>query len=87
MQKPDSVQDRLDVQRQIQRSTPVPTDFAVEYDEFTAETPLNQAILRATQVLTTLVGDSQLAARLSRQEGQIRQFVSPAPVTRAELDA
>lgn len=81
-----SVRGRLDVQRQIQRPTPVPTDFAVEYDTFTPNTTLNQAVLSATQILTALVSDASIAGELSRQEKQLRQFVSPEPVTVAELE-
>jgi 5-methylcytosine-specific restriction enzyme subunit McrC len=82
----ESVRGRLDVQRQIQRPTPVPTDFAVEYDAYTADTKLNQAILLATQVLSKLVSDSALAQNLSRQEYRLREFVSQEFVSVQQLN-
>jgi 5-methylcytosine-specific restriction enzyme subunit McrC len=82
-----AVRGRLDVQRQLQRPTPVPTDFAVEYDTLTANTTANQAILAATQVLTRLVEGDTLAAALSRQATQLRQTVEPAHVTPVEIEA
>lgn len=82
-----AVRGRLDVQRQLQRPTPVPTDFAVEYDTLTANTIANQAILAATQVLTRLVEGDTMAAALSRQATQLRQTVEPTHVTPAEIEA
>ncbi|QIB74974.1 hypothetical protein G3I44_12195 [Halogeometricum borinquense] len=82
-----AVRGRLDVQRQLQRPTPVPTDFAVEYDTLTANTTANQAILAATQILTRLVEGDTLAAALSRQATQLRQTVEPAYVTPVEIEA
>jgi 5-methylcytosine-specific restriction enzyme subunit McrC len=82
-----AVRGRLDVQRQLQRPTSVPTDFAVEYDTLTANTTANQAILAATQILTRLVEDDTLAAALSRQATQLRQTVDPAHVTPVEIEA
>lgn len=81
----DTVRGRLDVQRQIQRSTPIPTDFAVEYDTFTADTTLNQAVLNATQILAALVEDEKLSSKLTHQEMQLRQFVTPTSVSVADL--
>jgi 5-methylcytosine-specific restriction enzyme subunit McrC len=82
-----AVRGRLDVQRQLQRPTPIPTDFAVEYDTLTANTTRNQAILAATQVLTRLVSDRDLSQRLNRQALQLEQLVEPAYVTPTEIDA
>jgi len=82
-----AVRGRLDVQRQLQRPTPVPTDFAVEYDTLTANTTANQAILAATQILTRLLESDSLAATLSRQATQLRQTVEPAHVTSVEIEA
>jgi 5-methylcytosine-specific restriction enzyme subunit McrC len=82
-----SVRGRLDVQRQIQRSTPVPTDFAVEYDTLTPNTVLNQAILGATDILTALVSDEAIARQLDRQSKKLRRFVEPAHVQLAQLEA
>jgi 5-methylcytosine-specific restriction enzyme subunit McrC len=77
----------LDVQRQLQRSTPIPTDFAVEYDTLTSNTTANQAILAATQVLIRLVEEDTLAAALSRQATQLQQTVEPAQITSTEVEA
>lgn len=82
-----AVRGRLDVQRQLQRPTPVPTDFAIEYDTLTANTTANQAILAAARILTRLVEGDTLAAALSRQATQLRQSVEPAHVTPAEIEA
>lgn len=83
----NAVRGRLDVTQQIQRQGLVPTDFAVEYDEFTADTPLNRGVLAATDILTMLVSNNDLAADLDYQRQQLRQFVSPEPVTRADLES
>ncbi|MWV38873.1 hypothetical protein [Natrialba sp. INN-245] len=80
------VRGRLDVQRQIQRPTTVPTDFAVEYDAFTSDTVLNRAIHRATQIVTSLVEDEHLSSKLSHQEKKLQQFVSPTHVSLEELN-
>lgn len=82
----DNVRGRIDVQRQLQRSDPMPTDFAVEYDEFTTDTVLNQAVLAALRVLTGLVRDTELAGRLSHEEQRLRQFTSVEPVSVAAVE-
>lgn len=83
----EDVRGRLDVQRQIQRPTPIPTDFAVEYDAFTSDTVLNRAVHQATRILSALVDDQHLAAKLSHQERRLRQYVSPRHVSVTELDS
>jgi 5-methylcytosine-specific restriction enzyme subunit McrC len=84
------VKGRIDVQRQLQRPSPVTTDFAVDYEEFTADNKLNRAVLTALRVLITLVSDDELTGQLRAQERQLREFVSvdpvqPAVVRRLEL--
>jgi len=84
------VKGRIDVQRQLQRPSPVTTDFAVDYEEFTTDNTLNQAVLASLRVLTTLVSDDDLRSQLRAQERQLREFVSvepvqPATVRRIEL--
>ncbi|WP_226023956.1 McrC family protein [Halomicrobium salinisoli] len=84
------VKGRIDVQRQLQRPSPVTTDFAVDYEEFTADNTLNQAVLAALRVLITLVSDDELTGQLRAQEQQLREFASvepvqPAVVRRIEL--
>ncbi|MFC7027182.1 McrC family protein [Halomicroarcula sp. GCM10025324] len=76
----DNVRGRINVQRQLQRPDPTPTDFAVEYDEFTTDTVLNRAVLAAVRVLTGLVRDSELAGQLRHQEQRLRQFTTVEPV-------
>ena len=80
----------IDVQRQLQRPSPVTTDFAVDYEEFTTDNTLNQAVLASIRVLITLVSDDDLRSQLRVQERQLREFVSvepiqPATVRRIEL--
>jgi len=84
------VKGRIDVQRQLQRPSPVTTDFAVDYEEFTTDNTLNQAVLASLRVLITLVSDDDLRSQLRVQERQLREFVSvepvqPATVRRIEL--
>lgn len=75
------VRGRIDVQRQLQRPGPQPTDFAVQYDEFTTDTVLNRAVLTAARVLIRLVRDAELAGRLRHEEQRLRQFTTVAPVS------
>ena len=77
----DHVTGRIDVQRQLRRSLSAPTDFAIEHDEFTADSVLNRAVLTATRVLIRLVRDTELASSLRVQEQRLRQFVTPSPVS------
>jgi len=82
----DHVQGRIDVQRQLQRPAAVTTDFAVEYDDFTADTLLNQSVLAALRVLRRLVRDDTLASRLHNQEHRLRKFVTIEPVSLASVE-
>lgn len=82
----DHVRGRINVQRQLQRPVPHPTDFAVEYDEFTTDTVLNQAVLAALRALVRLVRDPELAGQLRHEEQRLRQFTSPKPVTLEEIN-
>lgn len=77
----DHVRGQIDVQRQLQRPGPQPTDFAVEYDEFTTDTILNRAVLSATRALVRLVRDPTLTGRLRHEEQRLRQFTSVRPVS------
>lgn len=77
----EHVTGRIDVQKQLRRSMSSPTDFAIEYDEFTADSVLNRAVLTAAQSLIGLVRDPDLASRLRLQEQRLRQFVTPGPVS------
>jgi len=82
----EHVQGRINVQRQLQRSTAVTTDFAVEYDEFTADNLLNQSVLAAVRILLQLVNDDALLSRLRQQEQRLREFVSVESVSLAAVN-
>lgn len=81
-----SVRGRIDVQRQLQRPTPIPTDFEIEYDAHTADTLLNRGILAATRRLVSLVEDPEIAGRLDHQRNRLRQYVSETVVSAGELE-
>ncbi len=80
------VRGRINLTKQLQRSTPVPTDFEIEYDAHTADTVLNRGILTATRRLVALVDDTDIADRLDFQRNRLRQLVSERLVTATELD-
>lgn len=77
---------QLNVQRQQQRRPIAPTKFECDYDEFTYDTLLNQAVLLATQTLSSLVSSDQLSARLAERVGLLRRRISLRPVTQNEID-
>lgn len=81
-----NVRGRIDVQKQLQRPNPKPTDFAVEYDEFTTDTVLNRAVLAAARVLTGIVRDGELAGRLRHEEQRLRQFTTVEAVSVDAVD-
>ncbi len=80
------VRGKINVTKQLQRSTPVPTDFEVEYDAHTTDTVLNQGILAATRRLVTLVDDSDITSRLDFQRNRLRQHISKSVVSAAQLE-
>ena len=80
------VRGRIDVHRQIHRSPTLPTDFSVEYDEFTPDTTLNRGVLLALRLLVRLVRDDRLANRLRHHEHRLREFVSVERISLEELD-
>lgn len=77
---------QLDVQRQLQRQGPIPTEFECEYDHLTADTVTNQAILYGAAVLIRLVHDDDLRRKLEWHTAQLRKDVTLRPVRPAELD-
>ena len=81
----DQVRGRIDITRQLQRSTPVPTDFEIEYDAHTTDTVLNQGILTATRKLVSLVNDPDISNQLDYQRNRLRKHVSKSLVTSVEL--
>ena len=82
----DQVRGRIDITKQLQRSTPVPTDFEIEYDAHTADTVLNQGILTATRKLVSLVDDADISNQLDYQRNRLRKHVSKSLVTPIELE-
>ena len=82
----ETVRGQIDVQRQLQRSTPVPTDFAIDYEAHTADTVLNRGILTATRWLVNLVESSALSSLLDHQRHRLRKHVSQEIVTASELE-
>jgi len=76
---------QLNVQRQLQRQGPTPTEFEVTYDQLTSDTVANRGIYHATRRLTHLVDDPALSSQLQRQHQQLRNWVSTDPVRPAEL--
>ena len=82
----DQVRGRIDVTKQLQRSTPVPTDFEIQYDAHTADTVLNRGILTATRKLVSLVDDADISDRLDYQRNRLRKHVSKSLITPIELE-
>jgi 5-methylcytosine-specific restriction enzyme subunit McrC len=80
------VRGRLEVQRQLQRQGPQPTQFECRYDELTTDIVLNQAILYATTVLLRLVDDRRIGAALQRHQQTLRRTVELRPVRPIELE-
>ncbi|GAB3417845.1 McrC family protein [Haloparvum alkalitolerans] len=78
---------RLDVQRQIQRHPPVPTEFECTYEELTPDIPINQAILRVTEGLLRMVSGDQLTGTLRRHARALRRDVSRTHITHADVAA
>lgn len=83
----DHIRGRIDVQRQLQRHGPQPTQFECTYDELTQDTLLNQAVLYATDVLLRLVGRGRVGQALARHKQELRRRVELRPVRPVELDA
>lgn len=83
----DAIRGRLQVHKQLQQPEPIPTKFHVEYDTFTADIPLNQAILQAGQTLATLVTDETIAGNLTMETRRLEQFVTPRRIQPAKLKA
>ena len=76
---------KLDRQRQVQKQAPTNAKFEIEYDEFTTDIPLNQALYQATDVLHGMVEDGDLSSRLTLQKRRLRQHITPRNVQPHEL--
>jgi 5-methylcytosine-specific restriction enzyme subunit McrC len=76
---------RLNVQRQLAGGLGK-TDFECDYDEFTYDTTLNQTILCVTNVLSSLVDNTELAGTLREHESRLRRRVTlrEVPIEEAE---
>lgn len=79
------VKGQIDVHRQLQRQGIVGQQFECTYDDLTAETVVNQAVLYAAHVLQRLVHDAELRRTLERQEIRLRRAVSLRPITPHQL--
>lgn len=76
---------RLDVQRQLQRQPPVPTEFECTYQELTPDIPINQAILQVTDALLRMVTDDQLTSALERHAHALRRDVTRTHITHSDI--
>ncbi len=76
---------RLDIQRQLQRQPPVPTEFECTYQELTPDIPINQAILQVTDALLRMVTDDQLTSALQRHAHALRRDVTRARITHNDI--
>lgn len=77
---------RVNVQRQLQRHGPMPTTFDCTYDERTADTIVNRAVLYATTLLMRFVRDRSLSQALERHQHRLRRQVSLEPVRPVDLE-
>lgn len=76
---------RLNVRRQL-AGGPGKTDFECDYDEFTYDTTLNQTILRAANVLSSLVDSADIAGDLREHESRLRRRVTLRDVRIEEVE-
>lgn len=77
---------RLDVQRQLQRQGPQPTEFECTYNELTVDTTVNRGVLYATTLLQQFVRDRGLNKALRRQQQRLRRRVELVPVRPVDLE-
>lgn len=82
----DQLRGRINVQQQLQRQGPTPTKFECSYDELTADTIVNRAVLYASVLLTQLVRDRGLSQALDRHQQLLRRRVSLTPVRPVDLE-
>lgn len=78
---------QIDLQRQLQRQPPMPTEFECTYDELTHDTAVNRAILYATSVLLGVVSDRSIAQALRQHQQSLRRQVTLKPVTVEAVNA
>lgn len=76
---------RLNIQRQLNRQPPVPTKFECDYQELTPDIPINQGILRVTELLTSMVSTEETTHALQRHAHALRRQVTRTPITATEL--
>lgn len=86
-QTTDHVRGRIEVQQQLQRQGPTPTEFECTYDELTVDTTVNQAVLYATTVLQRLVTDPDLNRALRRHQQQLRRRIELNQIRPIELES
>ena len=78
---------RLDVQRQLQRQGPAPTEFECTFDELTADTTVNRGVLYATVLLSRLVRDRALSQALDRHHQRLRRRVTLTSIRVIDLES
>jgi 5-methylcytosine-specific restriction enzyme subunit McrC len=77
---------RLNVQQQLQRQGPKPTEFECTYNELTVDTIVNRAVLYATTLLQQFVRDRGLNKTLQRHQQRLRRRVELVPVRPVQLE-
>nr|WP_246049014.1 McrC family protein [Natronomonas salsuginis] len=77
---------RLNLQRQLQRQGPTGMEFECDYDELTADTVENRAVLYATRILASLVQSNGLRRELQQHVTRFRRRVTLVPVQPHQLD-
>ena len=77
---------RVNVQRQLQRHGPMPTEFDCRYDELTADTIVNRAVLYATTLLMRFVRDRSLSQALKRHQHRLRRQMTLEAVRPIDLE-
>ncbi|ELZ41850.1 McrC family protein [Halorubrum tebenquichense] len=75
----DHVKGQLRVTKQLARQEPFATSFESQYDELTADIPLNQLILYAAVELVEEVREPTVEDRLRRQIGDLQRIVTLPP--------
>ena len=77
---------RLQLEEQVRNQGPIATSFSCEFDTFTADTTLNQAVLAATVLLSELVDSGSLTNELQAYRTLLRRHVTERVVSTADLD-
>lgn len=77
---------RLDLQKQLQTQGPRPLTFESQYDDLTYDWPLNQGLLLAAELLSSIVRDTSVSGKLFQVRQMFRSLgVSEMSVSAEEL--